>query len=158
MGNILEYKGYLTKIEYSAEDRVLYGKIEGIRDLVNFESDSLDRIEEEFHCAVDDYLEMCEELGQSPDKAYSGTFNVRIDPAQHKRIAMKAFRDGETLNSAVGKAIAAYVDGGTAQTVEELKEVLGVYTAKPLNVSRANFSGIYTSEWTDAGLGRVSHD
>jgi len=162
MSNILEYKGYLTRIEYSTEDRVLYGKIEGIRDLVNFESDSPDRIEEEFHCAVDDYLEMCEELGQSPDKAYSGTFNVRIDPAQHKKIAMKAFRDGETLNSAVGKAIAAYVDGGAAQAVEELKEVLGAYAARPSNIGQSSFNrsrdNVHTAVWTDVGPGRAAHD
>ena len=45
-GNILEYKGYYTKVEYSAEDKVLYGKIEGIKDLVNFESESPEKIEE----------------------------------------------------------------------------------------------------------------
>ena len=30
--NILEYKGYYTKILYSVKDHVLYGKIEGIRE------------------------------------------------------------------------------------------------------------------------------
>ena len=70
--NILEYKGYYTKIEYSAEDRVLYGKIEGIRDLVNFESDNIEGIEQEFRSAVDDYLAFCEDLGQNPEKAYKG--------------------------------------------------------------------------------------
>ena len=111
MKNILEYKGYLTKIEYSAEDKVLYVKIEGIKDLVNFESSSADEIEREFHSAVDDYLQMCEELGEAPDKAYSGTFNVRISPALHREIAMLAFKSGESLNSMVDKAIAAYING-----------------------------------------------
>ena len=59
--NTLEYKGYRTKVEYCAEGKVLYGKIEEIKDLVNFESDSVDRIEKEFHSAVDDYLALCEE-------------------------------------------------------------------------------------------------
>lgn len=31
--NILNYKGYYTKIHYSAEDEVLYGKVEGIKTL-----------------------------------------------------------------------------------------------------------------------------
>ena len=35
--NILEYKGYHTKIEFDSEELVLRGKIEGINDLVNFE-------------------------------------------------------------------------------------------------------------------------
>ena len=110
MKNVLEYKGYLTRIEYSVQDRVLYGKIEGIKDLVNFESDSVDGIVYEFHCAVDDYLEMCAELGETPDKAYSGTFNVRVSPILHRKLAMQAIREGETLNSTVEKAIRAYTD------------------------------------------------
>ena len=86
MKNILQYKGYFTKIEYSVEDRLLYGKIEGIKDLVNFESENVEEIEQEFKNAVDDYLELCQELGQEPDKTYSGTFNVRISPALHRAV------------------------------------------------------------------------
>lgn len=69
--NIIEYKGYRTKIEYSHEDKVLFGKIEGIDDLVNFESDSAKEIEKEFRLAVDYYLGLCSEIGKSPDKAYN---------------------------------------------------------------------------------------
>ncbi len=109
MKNVLEYKGYLAKIEYDVEDKILYGKVEGIKDLVNFECDSMDGIEREFHCAVDDYLEMCKELGEKPDKAYSGMFNVRISPMLHREIALKAAASGETLNRTVERAITRYV-------------------------------------------------
>ena len=105
MNNVLEYKGYYTKIEYSAEDNVLFGKIEGIRDLVNFESDSLETIENEFHNAVDDYLAFCADIGIEPNKTYKGVFNVRISPDLHRRAAMEADRRGETLNAFVAEAI-----------------------------------------------------
>ena len=105
MNNILEYKGYYTKIEYSAEDQVLYGKIEGIKDLVNFECESLDTVEEEFHNAVDDYLALCEDLGECPDKPYKGIFNVRISPELHRRASIMADQKGETLNAFVADAI-----------------------------------------------------
>lgn len=108
-GNVLEYKGYYSKIEYSVEDKVLYGKIEGINDLVTFESKSTKSIEKEFRMAVDDYLDQCAELGKSPDKAYSGSFNIRINPELHKKIAGKASLNGITLNKAVEQAIADYV-------------------------------------------------
>lgn len=108
MSNILEYKGYLAKIEYSAADGVLYGKIEGIKDLVNFESETAAGIEQEFHSAVDDYLALCAELGQEPDKAYSGTFNVRISPELHRKLAQLATKNGATLNAEAEKAIAEY--------------------------------------------------
>ena len=58
MENTLQYKGYYTNIAYSAEDMVLHGKIEGIDDLVTFESEQASEIGKEFHEAVDDYLAM----------------------------------------------------------------------------------------------------
>ena len=60
--NLLTYKGYYTLIHFEAEDKVLYGKIEGIDDLVTFESESAKEIEKEFHDAVDDWLEFRKEI------------------------------------------------------------------------------------------------
>ena len=57
MNDLLEYKGYHTKIEFDSEDLVFRGKIEGIKDLVNFESVDISTAEEDFHAAVDEYLE-----------------------------------------------------------------------------------------------------
>lgn len=111
MNNILEYKGYHTKIEFDVESRTLRGKIDGINDLVDFEASDASGIESEFHSAVDDYLEFCKEVGKVPEKEYKGTFNVRIAPELHKKIALCAFMDGCSLNAEVEKAIYAYVDG-----------------------------------------------
>lgn len=60
--NRFDYKGYYTLIHFDSEDKVLYGKIEGIDDLVTFESDSAKEIKKEFHDAVDDWLEFRKEL------------------------------------------------------------------------------------------------
>lgn len=68
VSNILYYKGYYGKIEYSAEDKVIYGKIMGIHSLISFESESATDIETEFRNAVDDYLSYCEEEGIEPEK------------------------------------------------------------------------------------------
>lgn len=68
VSNILYYKGYYGKIEYSAEDKVIYGKIMGIHSLISFESESATDIETEFHNAVDNYLSYCEEEGIEPEK------------------------------------------------------------------------------------------
>lgn len=106
--NILEYKGYYTKICFNSKDMLLYGKIEGINDLVNFESNNALEIEKEFQKAVDDYLIFCEELGVSPDKSYSGTFNIRLTSELHKKIAMEALRKDKSLNQIVSDAVTAY--------------------------------------------------
>ena len=61
---MLKYKGYMAKIESSAEDKCLHGKIDGIADLVTFEADNAHEIEKEFRSAVDDYLDFCREIGK----------------------------------------------------------------------------------------------
>lgn len=115
--NVLEYNGYFTKIHYSSNDNVLHGKIEGINDLVTFESGSCDTIEEEFHAAVDDYLEFCKEVGKEPDKTYKGSFNIRIPPELHKRADYLAKKQGKTLNQLVSDAISSYLDGPENKTI-----------------------------------------
>ena len=57
-----EYKGFFTTIKYSSEDKVFYGKIENIDDLVLFDGNT---VEEAFHYfveSVEDYIDMCKEL------------------------------------------------------------------------------------------------
>ena len=72
MGNQLEYKGYYTHIEIDFEAQEFYGEIEGISDFVNFMSDisrGVLGIVQEFHSAVDDYLEFCSAVGKPPETA-----------------------------------------------------------------------------------------
>ena len=105
MNNVLEYKGYWSKVEFDSESLILHGKVEGINDLVTFESDSTEKIEEEFRNAVDDYILFCNEVGKDPEKPYKGIFNVRIDPILHRQLSMQAMKEGITLNAAVENAI-----------------------------------------------------
>ena len=64
---LLRYRGYFAKPEYSAEDRIFYGRILGISILVDFQYEEADDIENEFHKAVDDYLQYCMENGKCPE-------------------------------------------------------------------------------------------
>lgn len=110
MNDILEYKGYWTRVKYSAEDKILYGTIEGISDLVNFECDNSAEVEAAFHEAVDDYLAFCADIGQEPDRAYRGTFNVRINPELHRRVDQAAYKAGISMNQMVERALSVYMD------------------------------------------------
>ena len=107
--NLLHYKGYSAKPEYSVQDKVFYGKILGIDDLVDFYSEDAGRMEIEFQKAVDDYLLFCAEIGKEPQKEYSGMFNVRISPELHRKLSLAAQAEGVSLNKAVEQAIASYV-------------------------------------------------
>lgn len=52
----MEYEGCYTTPEYDADSECYHGHVEGIKDLVTWESDTLEDCEKEFHLAVDDYL------------------------------------------------------------------------------------------------------
>lgn len=115
--NILEYKGYFSKVQYSSKDNILHGKIEGIADLITFESNKCDEIMKEFQAAVDDYLEFCQEVGKSPERPYKGSFNIRIPPELHKRADIAAKKNGITLNQFVLQAIENHLDGTKNTTI-----------------------------------------
>ena len=117
--NILEYKGYHTSITYDAHAGRLRGVISGIDDYVDFSSDKVENIEQEFHMAVDDYLEFCKEIGKAPCKEYRGVFNVRIKPSLHRELVQISERDGETLNAVVERALQLFVKGINQRYMDE---------------------------------------
>ena len=99
MANIIEYNGYIGSIEYSSEDKLFFGKLEMIDDLITFEADSASELESNFQEVVDEYILTCKELGREPQKAYKGVFNVRIDPQLHKTLFKEALKAGVSLNA-----------------------------------------------------------
>lgn len=109
MKDMLTYKGYHGSIHYNSEDRVFYGKIEFIRALISYEGTDANSLEKAFAEAVDDYLSECEEQGQSPEKPFKGSFNVRIAPELHEKVAIAASQHGMTLNRFVAEALSQAV-------------------------------------------------
>jgi predicted HicB family RNase H-like nuclease len=67
MSNKLYYKGYTAEIYVDVDDNLLCGYIENIKDSINFHTDKVSEIENQFHQAVDNYLEMCKHYGKEPD-------------------------------------------------------------------------------------------
>ena len=112
MNNTMEYKGYLGSVEFSEEDALFYGKVLGIRALVSYEGSNAQELIADFHGAVDDYLELCTQQGKEPERAYKGSFNVRISPELHKQAVVAAMAHNMTLNSFVESSIAQAVHAG----------------------------------------------
>lgn len=122
MKSMLEYRGYHAKIEFDAEDMILVGTVFGVRDSLNFHGRSADEITEMFHQTIDNYLELCAELGKEPDREFKGSFNVRIGPALHRQAALKAEQDRITLNQFVEQAIRSAVSKTESGTVYIISE------------------------------------
>jgi len=109
MSGTMKYRGYVGSVDFSEEDGVLFGKILGIRSLIMYEGKDCTEIVTDFHEAVDDYLLACEEHGIAPEVPYKGSFNVRITPSLHERLARYAISAGRSLNSCVQEALERYV-------------------------------------------------
>ena len=113
----LSYKGYCGSIEISIEDNCLFGKILFINDLVSFEGNTPSELRTAFEQAVDHYLQKCAQKNVSPDKPFSGSFNIRIAPELHREASIKAAIAGTTLNDFVRECIETCVaDAGPANT------------------------------------------
>lgn len=104
--NTINYKSYSARVEYDPDDRIFVGHLAGIRDIVGFHGTSVDELESAFHEAVDDYLSMCEQLGQSPDKPASGKMMLRVPPEVHRAALIAAETSGVSLNQWAAKALA----------------------------------------------------
>lgn len=103
----LKYKGYTGSVEYSEEDKCLFGKVQGMmRDGITYEGQTVEELTKDFEGAVDDYLKMCQEKGVEPRKPYTGVLNVRLSPEIHSGAAMAASKEGITINAFIRNAVA----------------------------------------------------
>jgi predicted HicB family RNase H-like nuclease len=96
--NKMSYRNYAAMVEYDAVDKLFVGHILGIRDIVGFHGSTVEELETAFHDAVDHYLEVCDKLGQDPQKSYSGKLTLRIPPEIHLAVATAAELNKKSIN------------------------------------------------------------
>ena len=107
---MMNYKGYAAKVEFDDEAMIFHGEVIGIRDVVTFQGKSVKDIERAFHDSVDDYLDLCRERGEAPDKPFSGRFVVRVSPEIHRKVYVSAKKSGQSINSWLNKNLQKIAD------------------------------------------------
>ena len=110
MKNAMTYRGYTARIEFDPEDRIFFGRLMGIRDIITFHGKTVDALEAAFKEAIDDYLDACAKLGESPDKPYSGKLTLRIPSNVHAAAATAAATSGKSLNKWVADVLEKATD------------------------------------------------
>lgn len=95
----MKYKGYTTQIEIDETAGILFGKVLDLKDMITFQGNTVQELEREFHDSVDDYLSWCEELGEEPDKPFSGKLPFRTTPENHRKIYLAAKRANKSINA-----------------------------------------------------------
>ena len=107
---MMNYKGYAAKVEFDDEAMIFHGEVIGIRDVVTFQGKSVKDIERAFHDSVDDYLDLCRERGEAPDKPFSGRFVVRVSPEIHRKVYVSAKKSGQSINAWLNKNLQKIAD------------------------------------------------
>jgi len=65
---MMEYKGYLSRIEFDDGANIFHGEVINIRDVITFQGKSVDELRQAFEDSVEDYLSFCAERGEEPNK------------------------------------------------------------------------------------------
>jgi predicted HicB family RNase H-like nuclease len=102
---MMEYKGYIGKVEVDDEAGILHGEVINIRDVITFEGSTVDEIHKAFRESVDDYLEFCAQRGETPEKPFSGKFVVRLPTELHRKAYIQAKLADKSLNSWVTEVL-----------------------------------------------------
>jgi len=102
---MMEYKGYIGKVEFDSKAEIFHGEVINIRDVITFEGSSVEELNQAFRDSVDDYLEFCTLRGEEPEKPFSGKFVIRLSPELHREAFIKARLSDKSLNSWVSEVL-----------------------------------------------------
>ena len=108
---MMTYKGYSASIEVDLEAEILFGRVLDINDVVTFKAKTIEEARQEFQNSIDDYLEFCKELGQEPDKPFSGKLPFRTTPENHRKIFIAAKKAGKSINNWMDEVLSRAADG-----------------------------------------------
>jgi predicted HicB family RNase H-like nuclease len=106
---MMEYKGYIGKVEFDDEAGIFHGEVINTRDVITFQGESVAELKRAFRESVEDYLAFCKERGEEPDKPFSGQFVTRIPPELHRQVNLAASLAGKSLNAWVAEQLKAAV-------------------------------------------------
>ncbi|MCD8138565.1 MAG: type II toxin-antitoxin system HicB family antitoxin [Planctomycetaceae bacterium] len=104
--NIIEtvfmtYKGYTAAVEFNPEDGMFVGRVLRIQDLIDFEGETIDEAEKDFHNAIKSYLNACKVTGTKPDKPRKEKLSIDFPPELSAKIEFLAEANNKTEDTIV---------------------------------------------------------
>jgi predicted HicB family RNase H-like nuclease len=99
------YKGYTAHIEFYEEAGLFHGEVIDTKDVITFQGTSVKELKKAFKDSVEDYLEFCKSRGEEPDKPFSGKFILRLPKSLHRKIYIKAVKNGQSLNNFITQSL-----------------------------------------------------
>jgi len=105
MKNVMEIDGLKAVVAFDPDIRMFRGEFLGLTGGADFLAGSVDDLYREGHASLRVYLDFCAEKGVDPFRAFSGRFNVRLDPKTHEAAVVAAAATSKSLNEWVAEAI-----------------------------------------------------
>ncbi|MEZ0605633.1 type II toxin-antitoxin system HicB family antitoxin [Paraburkholderia sp. IW21] len=106
MMNSMTYKGYFARVEFDPRENIFVGRVLGVSDRISFHGETVTELTDDFHQAVDHYLEDCAKTGRDPQKPASGKLMLRIRPEVHAAVGIAAAAAGKSINQWVDEVLA----------------------------------------------------
>ncbi|WP_338925995.1 type II toxin-antitoxin system HicB family antitoxin [Mycetohabitans endofungorum] len=98
MTNAMTYKGYFARVDFDGRDNIFIGHVLGVDDKISFHGETVAELRQDFHAAIDHYLEDCKQTNRKPQKPASGKLMLRISPETHAVVGIAAAVSGESVN------------------------------------------------------------
>jgi predicted HicB family RNase H-like nuclease len=96
---MMEYKGYVGRVEYDDEAGIFHGEVINTRDVITFQGATVAKLKKALRDSIEDYLAFCSERGEEPEKPFSGQFVTRVSPDLHRQVNIAAALSGTSLNA-----------------------------------------------------------
>ena len=111
---MMEYKGYIGRVELDDEAGLFHGEVINARDVITFQGTSVEDVKREFRTSVDVYLEFCAEQGKVPDNPNAGHLVLDIAPELQTAIIRAATREHKSVDAWIVDRLATGVEGQRA--------------------------------------------
>ncbi len=101
----MEYKGFIGTVEFDDEAETFHGEVINLKDIITFQSDSVEGLKKEFRESIDDYLEFCRERNEEAERPFSGKLTLRLDPELHRKFFILSRKKKMSLNHWISEAL-----------------------------------------------------
>ncbi len=102
---MMEYKGYLGRVEFDDAANLFHGEVINIRDVITFQGRSVEELRQALEDSVENYLAFCADRGEAPDLPYSGRLTLQLSPDGHRRVILAAEKAGKDVQAWVSEVL-----------------------------------------------------
>lgn len=102
----MKYKGYEAVVSFDEDAEIFHGEVINTRDVITFQGKAVAELKKAFRESIEDYLSFCKERGEMPEKPFSGTLLIRIEPSLHRKLSTAAKKKKLSLNALIQERLA----------------------------------------------------